>query len=230
MKLKYYMRGLGIGIILTTLILTLGNRTVSDKEVIKRASALGMVFQDEENDRLNKMLEGNKGTPGLTPALTPAMDLTAAPEPTAAEESGTAGTTAEPGSTTVPEPTTVPEQAVTPEPDQTQEPEATAKPDHTQESEATTGADQTQGTATAKPDGGSENGAAPGEEISFTIERGMSSGQTAEVLKQAGLIQDADDFNQYIMEAGKAGIIKIGKFEVKKGASYDEIIKVITSK
>ena len=51
MKLKYYLRGMGIGIILTAIVMgfALGGRkaTLSDAEIIQRAKALGMV--DGEN-------------------------------------------------------------------------------------------------------------------------------------------------------------------------------------
>ena len=51
MKLKYYLRGMGIGIIVTTIILTISfsqrEVEISDAEVIARASELGMVMQDE---------------------------------------------------------------------------------------------------------------------------------------------------------------------------------------
>lgn len=45
MRLKYYLRGAGIGIIVTALILTLsgGEANISDREVIERAKKLGMV-------------------------------------------------------------------------------------------------------------------------------------------------------------------------------------------
>ncbi len=49
MKLKYYLRGLGIGIIVTTLILTISfntKRKMTDEEVINRAKQLGMVEPD----------------------------------------------------------------------------------------------------------------------------------------------------------------------------------------
>ncbi|RKM62450.1 hypothetical protein D6855_03290 [Butyrivibrio sp. CB08] len=50
MKLKYYLRGMGIGIILTAIVMgfALGGRkaTLSDAEVIQRAKALGMVDGD----------------------------------------------------------------------------------------------------------------------------------------------------------------------------------------
>ena len=47
MKLKYYLRGLGIGILVTAVIMgvTQGSRkeTLSDREIRERAAALGMV-------------------------------------------------------------------------------------------------------------------------------------------------------------------------------------------
>ncbi|WP_024866506.1 hypothetical protein [Butyrivibrio sp. FCS014] len=47
MKLKYYLRGMGIGIILTAIVMgfALGGRktTISDAEVIRRAKELGMI-------------------------------------------------------------------------------------------------------------------------------------------------------------------------------------------
>ena len=52
MKLKYYLRGMGIGIILTAIVMgfALGGRkaTMSDAEVIKRAKALGMTEASAE--------------------------------------------------------------------------------------------------------------------------------------------------------------------------------------
>ncbi|MBR1441409.1 MAG: hypothetical protein IJ589_09335, partial [Lachnospiraceae bacterium] len=50
MKLKYYLRGLGIGILVAAAILTIsrrsGNGGLTNEEVIARAQDLGMVMQD----------------------------------------------------------------------------------------------------------------------------------------------------------------------------------------
>lgn len=52
MKLKYYLRGLGIGIIVTTLIMMFSfsqrEVTLSDEEIIARATRLGMVMKENE--------------------------------------------------------------------------------------------------------------------------------------------------------------------------------------
>ena len=51
MKLKYYLRGLGIGIIITTLVLMIassGHKTeLTDAEIIARAEALGMIMKED---------------------------------------------------------------------------------------------------------------------------------------------------------------------------------------
>lgn len=52
MKLKYYLRGLGIGILVSTVILMIafsGHKAdISDKEIIARAQMLGMVMADQK--------------------------------------------------------------------------------------------------------------------------------------------------------------------------------------
>lgn len=52
MKLKYYLRGLGIGIIITTILLmiafALHKPTMSDEDIIARAKQLGMVMPEDE--------------------------------------------------------------------------------------------------------------------------------------------------------------------------------------
>ena len=54
MKLKYYLRGLAIGIMVTTIILMIGfarnKNTLSDDEIIARAKQLGMIMPEEEEN------------------------------------------------------------------------------------------------------------------------------------------------------------------------------------
>jgi hypothetical protein len=125
MKLKYYMRGLGIGIILTTLLIAIGNpkKEISDQEVIKRAEALGMVKQEESNKNLEDILASVGPTKSplpvtTTPAPTPTVIPTLTPEPTP---------------TVAPTPELTPTVAPTPEP--TSKPVPTKEP----QKEATTG-------------------------------------------------------------------------------------------
>ena len=104
MKLKYYLRGLGIGILVTAVIMgvTQGSRkeTLSDREIRERAAALGMV------------------EPGNSLA-----DLEAAETPAATEIPEAAET---PVATETPEAAETP--AATEAPAATETPEVTARP------------------------------------------------------------------------------------------------------
>lgn len=57
MKLKYYLRGVGIGVIFATLVMTISGLehkyNISEEYIIKEARKLGMVMKDE--------LDGNNG-------------------------------------------------------------------------------------------------------------------------------------------------------------------------
>ena len=55
MKLKYYLRGIGIGVIVATLIMTVSsvihNNNLSDETIIKEAQKLGMVMPENTEDK-----------------------------------------------------------------------------------------------------------------------------------------------------------------------------------
>ena len=65
MKLKYYLRGLGIGILITTIIFIIGihvnqDQMFSDEEVIRRAKALGMVMDETDGKTINELDKDKK--------------------------------------------------------------------------------------------------------------------------------------------------------------------------
>ncbi len=77
MKLKYYMRGIGIGVLVTTIILVIAfafsGNNMSDEEIINRAKKLGMVESSKTmtNSTTNttnstNTTEGNQTIPGAT--------------------------------------------------------------------------------------------------------------------------------------------------------------------
>ena len=62
MKLKYYLRGLGIGILITTIIFMIfirvdKNHIMTDKEIMARAEELGMVMQEEDDSKTLEQLK-----------------------------------------------------------------------------------------------------------------------------------------------------------------------------
>jgi len=72
LKFKYYIRGIGIGIIFTTIILAVsfyingGSKKITDVEVIERAKSLGMEFlstEDMEAESQTTLTEAEETTP-----------------------------------------------------------------------------------------------------------------------------------------------------------------------
>jgi len=85
MKRKYYLRGLGFGILITSLvfIFTGSDKTVSDEEVIKRATELGYVKVEENvSPTINLEELKEKTTPAPTATATPTPSPTVTPLPT----------------------------------------------------------------------------------------------------------------------------------------------------
>ena len=111
MKLKYYLRGLGIGILVTAVIMgvTQGSRkeTLSDREIRKRAAALGMV---EPGNSLADLEAAE------TPAATEIPEATETPAATVTPaETETPAATETPAETETPTATETPAATETPE-------------------------------------------------------------------------------------------------------------------
>lgn len=200
MKLKYYLRGLGIGMIVTALILGISfssrqeqAQTMTDDQIRERAAELGMV--DSSELTLAALQNG---------AMQP-MEST--PQETQTQNSPEAA--AEPEETQTPETNTEPEVTVTPE--VTNEPETTVTPEATPEPEATKAPEQTQ------TDG-------------IIINRGDDSGSVSRRLYEAGLVENAKAFDNYLCNNGYSRSINPGTYEIVPGTSEEEIAKIITGK
>lgn len=200
MKLKYYLRGLGIGMIVTALILGISfssrqeqAQTMTDDQIRERAAELGMVDSSELTLAAlqNGAMQPTESTPQETQTETP-------PE-----------TTTEPEETQTPETTTEPEVTATPE--ITKEPEATATPEATPEPEVTKVPEQTQ-------------------TAGITINRGDDSGSVSRRLYEAGLVENAKAFDTYLCNNGYSRSINPGTYEIAPGTSEEEIAKIITGK
>ncbi len=200
MKLKYFVRGLGMGILITALILGISYKSkYSDDKIISKAKKLGMVFpeNDEETEEVSD-------------------EPTATPEQEQAEE-----TTAEPSIEPSIEPTTEP--TVEPTVNPTEEPKA----DNTTEPVTESPEVMTTTEPEVKPD---DNVSSKETELSFVIERGSWSRKVAEDLESLGLVEDSDDFDKYLINNGYAQRIKVGTFKIKKGSDYQTIAKTITQR
>lgn len=179
MKLKYYLRGLGIGMVVTALLMgvALNNRkTMSDEEVKKRAAELGMI----ENTVL-----GASSTQEETTEM-----------PVLTEEPADA-----PTDTPTPAPTDTP----TPAPTDTPTPAPTNTPTPTQT-------------------------VANGESVTITINRGESSGTVSRKVQQAGLVENAKDFDVFLCKNGYDKSLSVGSHSIPMGSTYEEIAKALTGR
>lgn len=183
MRLKYFLRGLGSGIIFTTIIMlvaymTSGGYKLSDKEIINRAKNLGMVMADTPS-------EASSGD----------ADREAAEE----DKSTEARTTQDFTTTGEPAPTTV-------------KPESSTE--NTEQEKFTATEEKTDDYTTVR----------------ITVESGMGSEEVAVLLKDAGIISDAADFDSYLNDNGYSTMIEVGTFQINSNMTYQEIAELLCKK
>lgn len=214
MKLKYYLRGLGIGIIVTAVIMgiALGSRQeLTDAEIKERAAKLGMI---EESGVL---------LPGTTKE--PTSDAADA-EPIAETDTDAAASDVEPNkATSTPKPTADPvarNQAAIKVAEQIAEQAKAAA--MIRESEDAVGVA-----------GGSEQKSTEAvvntskEPAVITVESGNGSDVVSRKLVEAGLVENAETFDKYLCNHDYDYKITIGKHTIPAGATYDEIARILIS-
>lgn len=204
MKLKYYLRGLGIGILITTVILSLagiGRKNMTDEEVVKRAKELGMV----ESTLLSDLPDQTKAE-----EVRPTEPETSL-QPETSEQENSAEPEAGPGPETS-EPEVSPE--VSPEPEESASTlETPVAPEETPVS----------------PEDGNPDTPA-GETVTLVIGRGENSTTVSKNLQKAGIVEDAAAFDRFLCNNGYDKKIITGTYEIPYGASEEEIAKIITRK
>jgi hypothetical protein len=214
MRLKYFLRGVGIGILVTTIILTAthaSERRMSDSEVIDRAIELGMSFSASHSGQQSGTEEASTDE-SSTGQETSGDDVTD-------DLQHDGETETEMGSQS-------PSETVS---ESTSDGEASPG----KESEAVTGMTtqaitETTETTTELTTENNNAGSAAGvmnNEVTCTINitKGMSSRTVCDMLKQNGIIEDAADFDRYLIKTGYDDKIRAGEVEVNSGMTYEEL-------
>lgn len=62
----------------------------------------------------------------------------------------------------------------------------------------------------------------------FTVRGGLLSSSVAREMKEAGIINNADAFDEYLEKSGNAKKVRAGTYKIPKGASYEQIARIIT--
>lgn len=211
MKRKYYLRGLGIGILVSVVIMSISagqKRPMTDEEIKARARELGMV----ESTVLSNL-------PGQTTGDKQPEETKTSEETKEPEETTTPEETKEPEETKVPEETGEPEETTTPE--ETKEPEEIKTPEETQIKE--------EPEEPKEPDTVTEPDEAQ-DTVTIVIKSGESSVTVSKSLAAAGLVEKASDYDRYLCENGYDKKIRTGTYEIPVGASEETIAQIITGK
>ncbi len=250
MKLKYYLRGMGIGIILTAIVMgfALGGRkaTLSDAEVIQRAKALGMVDGDngvllnaqgeeiEENvdDKTSSgssLFEEGTTLPEKEQQEIPGAD-SSIPEMVKEEEEGESSSTetstedSSAFTSSTKEETAASTEISTTKPvvkEETKKPDASSEESSKEEMQVTVETPvESANTSTGKGINTSAK--------TITIPAGLGSDQVAQILYREGVIDNAIAFNKYLVDSRKDRVIRSGTKTIPAGASFDQIASIIT--
>ena len=215
MKLRYQMRGLGIGIIVTALLMGVvkGEKLpLSDAEIKAKALELGMVESDSM--KLSDIPGGQSSD-----------DSGTAPDP-GGESDGRegAGSGSEPDADPGEEGSGAPEgEGDSDTGGEARDEEEGSAPHGSQEDAEGNGQDAG-GTPGSARLGGT---GAEGERVTVVIEEGVTSYSVCELLEELGLIEDADSLDYYICSNSYSRSIQEGVYEIPRGTSDEEIVSII---
>ena len=232
MKLKYYLRGIGIGIILTAIVMgfALGGRkaTMSDAEVIERAKALGMT----EGGVLTSASSEEGSTYDTEDYSSSDQSVDEASEEASEEINeellASSEASSELGAST--------EEAGSETSESESASEEVSKSEDESAKDAETGSEENDNTDSE----GKESKEASSEEASVietttsglsktvTIPGGNSSDSVAQILYNAGVIDDPYSFNRYLIDRGLDRVIRSGTKTFPAGATYEDVAGIIT--
>ena len=224
MNLKYYLRGLGVGIVVTSLILGIGlgsrKETLSNEEIKERARTLGMVEESITVAEAAAQKEEEAQE-----------KVTADPVPEENAE-GDAETivSAEPEVSSEPavSVSAAPETSEEPKVSAASEPEASEEPNASAASEPEAGATPEAGVKPVANEAEEDSGTAPAKEIvDITINPGEGSYVISQKLEQSGLVDDATEYDAYLCDNGYHTKLRAGVHKIPMGSTREEIAKLL---
>lgn len=234
MRFKYYLRGAGIGVIVATLVLAIAflfHDNISDEEVIRRAMKLGMVMQENTPGTLADTPQGNASSVDLETGT----DEDPLTEPDQNSDAKNANQAKEPDQSSAADTddkTTADQQ--THADDQTDTDQQTHTDDQTDTDQRTHTDDQTESSSGQdseehKSDDSKDKPAKKdSDEVKIVIESGDVSRMVSAKVFEAGLVEDADEFNSYLGAHDYDNQLQPGTYKIKKGSSFRQIAQILT--
>lgn len=205
MRLKYYLRGIGLGIIFTVIVLSVSNNSnkSTDNSVNTENISSGKTDITHENSEDSKIIEDSEADSSIdgteNQSIKENINNTEISDKKEYEnnQSGSQAddTSNQPDSQAV-DTSNQPDSQVADTPNQPPALETVAEP----------------------------------QIITITVQQGEYCRPIAQKLKDAGLIEDAEDFRLYMGQIGYASFIHSGDFQIPMGASYEEIANILIRK
>lgn len=211
MKLKSYLRGIGAGLIVAALIMGVSAPKVAKAETEKKQTLLQTVSENDSIVKPKDSLEAVKSEEKI-PVFSvsgPDAEIPEPPEPVYTEGEDDANT----------------EEVKSPETEQEKEPENKIE----ENAEATEIDEVTPPKIDPLPEG--ETGfTKEGDWVEIMVVSGDSSVSVARRLYEAGLVESAVEFDNYLCENGYDRRICTGKHEMPVGADFKELADILCSK
>lgn len=230
MKLKYYLRGLGLGILVTTLILSAGAKParMTDEEVRARAKELGMTEESEVLLSQAKRLADGEESDGSPIHAKPSGAM----EPVSGNEKGSK--TMEPVSGNGKSGDDGKDKADAKTGGQEKPEEKEADPALKEKEDRTAGQASASEPKEEKPKEEEPGEEAKEEEsqedsVMILIRKGETSTSVAKTLEEEGLILDAAQFDSYLCLNGYDRKLVVGPHSIKRGTGIPDIAVIITT-
>lgn len=225
MNLKYYLRGLGVGIVVTSLILGIGlgsrKETLSNEEIKERARELGMVEESITVAEAAAQKEEEAQEAEVTVAPVPEENAESDAEPIV---------NAEPEVSSEPAVSTdaAPGVSTGAAPEASEKPNVSAASEPAASTAAEAGATPEAGVKPVADEAEEDNGTAPEKEIvDITINPGEGSYVISQKLEQSGLIDDAAEYDAYLCDNGYHTKLRAGVHKIPMGSTREEIAKLL---
>ncbi|MCR4797664.1 MAG: endolytic transglycosylase MltG [Lachnospiraceae bacterium] len=241
MKGKYFLRGLGLGIFVTALILAIAfafyEPEISRADIEKQARALGMEYTDLTAKAVDERdsLEGSEEESEESEEDASKSGEQSSKKQDSDDDSVDTGDTAETSESEAgsedaeiikPEDTKKNPDPVQKQEDTTVKTSETPSTDYKSTESKTESKTPETKTATDSTDRADDKSGAE-KLISFTISSGQSSEVVSANLYKAGIISDPNEFNHYLEQNGYDAKIHTGSFNISSDSSFEQIANAI---
>lgn len=214
-KLKYFIRGLGVGIIFTAIVMSISlqasrsriirENALTKQEIMEKAYSYGMVLGKEEDsastltdeDTQKKQEEDTKKQEEVSNK----QEDSEGQEVASTEDNSK----------------------------EDQDVESTKKDDKIVKEEKDN-IDTNEQNAMIKEDKSDNNSIVSIDYVPITVTSGMTATSVSKYLKEVGIIEDSDEFRAYLSEQGYAAKIRTGEYLIPVSSTYKKIADIITRK